>query len=652
MRWVFRLLGLIVLIIIAAIAAVFLLPSDRIAGVVEERFQAATGRALTIEGDVRPSLWPALGVNTGAVSIANADWAGDAPMVAADNLSVSVDIGALIGGEVKINGVTLEAPRIALATDAEGRGNWEMTAPATETSGEATTEATAEATGGIPAFSLDQAVITGGQVTFQDAAGTQIALADIDATFTLPDFAGPATLALTASANGAPVSVDATIPAFSTFLASGGAVTLTAGAGDSSVGFDGQAGLAPLGIDGALNADLSDMAGLFAALAMPAPELPEGLGQNTLTVSTALGFDGTTLTLTGTTANLDTNTITGDLAVALDGPRPRLTGTLNAGDLDISSMGGEETEDAAAEDTGPEGWSTEPIDVSALGTIDTDLTVNANSIRTAQSQIGRTALDIDIDNARMVIGIRELVAYDGAIAGDIVVNGRSGLSASADIAGSAIAISRLSSELLDYDRLVALGDMELSVLGSGNSMDALMNSLNGEGSFSFGAGELLGLDLVGMLRNLDTSFISDASRTIFDSITATFRIVDGVVINDNLTILAPLLTATGEGSIGLGGQTLDYRLVPKLLSDEDDGLSVPLLITGTWDAPRFRLDLESLVQGRVDEEIEEIKDEVDEAIRERVTEELGLTADQPSAEEAVRDKVEEELQRGLRNLFD
>ncbi|MEL6209937.1 MAG: AsmA family protein, partial [Pseudomonadota bacterium] len=86
MRWVFRLLGLIVLIIIAAIAAVFLLPSDRIAGVVEERFQAATGRALTIEGDVRPSLWPELGVNTGAVSIANADWAGDAPMVAAVGL--------------------------------------------------------------------------------------------------------------------------------------------------------------------------------------------------------------------------------------------------------------------------------------------------------------------------------------------------------------------------------------------------------------------------------------------------------------------------------------------------------------------------------------------------------------------------------------
>lgn len=648
MRWVFRLLGLIVLIIIAAVAAIFLLPSDRIAAVVEERFEDATGRALTIEGDVRPSLWPALGVNTGAVSIANADWAGDAPMVAADNLSVSVDLGALIGGEVKINGVTLESPRIALATDADGRGNWEMSTGATET----TSEESAAGDGSITAFSLDQAVISDGQVTFTDAAGTQIALGDIDATFALPDFAGPATLALTASANGAPVSVETTIPAFSTFLTSGGAVTVAAGAGNATVGFDGQAGLAPLSVDGALSADLSDMAGLFAVLAMPAPVLPEGLGQNTLSVTTALGFDGSTVTLGGTTAALDDNRITGDLTIALDGQRPRITGALNAGDLDISTLGGEDTEEAVAEDTGPEGWSTEPIDVSALGTVDVDLTVNATSIRTAQSQIGRTALDIDIDNSRLVIGIRELVAYDGAIAGEIVVNGRSGLSASADLAGSAIAISRLSSELLDYDRLAALGDMEIRVLGSGNSMDALMNSLNGEGSFSFGAGELLGLDLVGMLRNLDTSFIGEASKTIFDSITATFRIVDGVVINDNLTILAPLLTATGEGSIGLGGQTLDYRLVPKLLSDDDDGISVPLLITGTWDAPRFRLDLESLVQGRVDDEIEQIKDEVDNALRDQVTQELGLTEDQPSAEEAVKDKVEEELKRGLRNLFD
>ena len=37
-------------------------------------------------------------------------------------------------------------------------------------------------------------------------------------------------------------------------------------------------------------------------------------------------------------------------------------------------------------------------------------------------------------------------------------------------------------------------------------MNALMNSLNGEGSFNIGAGELLGLDLVGMLKSLDTSF--------------------------------------------------------------------------------------------------------------------------------------------------
>ena len=651
MRWVFRLLGLVVLLIIIAGAAVFLVPSDRIAAVVETRFAEATGRALSIEGDVRPSLFPSRGGITCAVSSANAEWAGETPMVAADNLSVSVDLWALIGGEVTINSVALDAPRISLATNADGRGNWEMAAPgaATDTSDAAPQ---AEGSGGIPAFSIGEAVIADGSVTFRDAAGTEIALSDINATFTLPDFAGPATLAMSATANGAPVAVDATIAALAGFLDSGGSLSLAATAGGSSVGFDGEAGLSPLALDGALDADLSDLAAVFAALAMPAPEIPPGLGQDTLTAAATVAFDGTALSLGGLNAALDDNRITGDLAVALDGPRPRITGALDVGDLDISALGGDAEEPAPEAETGAEGWSTEPIDVSALGTVDADIILNANSIRTADSQIGRTALGIVIDNARLVLGIQELVAYDGEIDGEIVVNGRNGLSASADLAGSAIAISRLSAELLDYDRIVALGDMEIEVLGSGNSMDALMNSLNGDGSFSFGAGELLGLDLVGMLRNLDTSFIGDTSRTIFDSITATFRIVDGVVINDNLTILAPLLSATGTGEISIAGQSLNYRLVPKLLEGDEGGLSVPVLITGSWSAPRFKLDLEGLVQGRIDEEIEGIKDEVDDALRDAVTEELGLTADQPSAEDAVKDKVEEELRRGLRNLFD
>ena len=130
-----------------------------------------------------------------------------------------------------------------------------------------------------------------------------------------------------------------------------------------------------------------------------------------------------------------------------------------------------------------------------------------------------------------------------------------------------------------------------------------MNSLNGEGAFDVGAGELIGLDIVGMIRNLDTSFVGDTRRTIFDEITVSFRVVDGVVIYDNLAVNAPLFRATGTGEIGLGAQTLNLRLMPELLGGEEAGLAVPLTIRGTWDAPRIGLDLENLVRRGIETEL-------------------------------------------------
>ena len=58
----------------------------------------------------------------------------------------------------------------------------------------------------------------------------------------------------------------------------------------------------------------------------------------------------------------------------------------------------------------------------------------------------------------------------------------------------------------------------------------------------------------------------------------------------------PLFSASGGGKIGLGGRTLDLRIVPELLGGEGKGIRVPLVITGSWAKPKFRLDLEALAE--------------------------------------------------------
>ena len=94
-----------------------------------------------------------------------------------------------------------------------------------------------------------------------------------------------------------------------------------------------------------------------------------------------------------------------------------------------------------------------------------------------------------------------------------------------------------------------------------------------------------------MLRNLDLGYVGEGTSTIYNSITGSFVVMDGVLSNDDLLFDSARVQVTGEGQVGLGAQTLDYRLVPSALRDEEgNALRVPLMVTGPWSAPRFRLD--------------------------------------------------------------
>ncbi len=650
MRWIFRGIGLILILAVVAIAAFFLVPADKIAALVEEQFEASTGRALSISGDVRPGLWPEIGVNTGAVTIANPEWAGEAPMIEAEGISAGVDWTGLFGGDIRITGVELLKPTIRLKLDEAGRGNWELATG----SDPSATEGTATADDAAPTrIALDNARISDGTVIFESPGAAPITLSGIDATITLPDYDGPLALELTANSNGEAIAADLTLDGLSQFLAGTPVATrLDAKIGSGSVAFEGQAGLTPLVANGQINANLPGLSGLTRAAGAGEAALPKGLGQDAIAVAGALAFEGESLGLSGANITLDSNSLSGDIAVGLGGARPKLTANLSGGPLDLSGLGGDAP---SSESTAGSGWSTAPIDVSGLGAIDAEIQLTAQAITLPDSKLGRTSLGITLDDRRLVTSIRELLAYDGQVQGQIVVNGRGGLSASTDLSGSAIAISRLFAELLDFDKLVALGDMQIKILTSGNSMNALMNGMNGDGRFRFGAGELLGLDLVGMVRNLDPSLIGNGKSTIFDEITGTFRIVDGVVINENLEMLAPLLTATGAGQIGLGGQTLNYRIVPKILDGDGDGISVPVLVTGTWAAPKFRLDIEGLIDEKAQAEIDKAKAEAEAKakakVEEKVQEKLGLQAGE-SVEDKAKDKLEDELKKGLKSLFD
>ena len=114
---------------------------------------------------------------------------------------------------------------------------------------------------------------------------------------------------------------------------------------------------------------------------------------------------------------------------------------------------------------------------------------------------------------------------------------------------------------------------------------------------------------------------------------------------------------------------MNYRLRPTALAAEDGtgGVMVPLLITGTWADPKFRLDLESIAREKMEAEAKAVAARLEEEakaaeaaakaeLEQRLRDELGVEvapdetlgdAAQRGAQDALEDQARQALEEIL-----
>ena len=659
MRWIIRSVIAVVLLAIVLVGSVFLIPAEKVAGIAVAKFNALTGRELVISGAVRPSIWPQLGVTTGPISISNAAWSKEGPMVQAEGLSISLDLAALIGGDVKITGVEAINPKIVLERSAKGAENWVF-------GGEAGGTVSAATPGVGQPFTLDKASVSGGALVFADhAAGVRYEVSGIEATAAIPRYTGPATIDMAAVMNGQSFTLTGKVGAFQDFL-DGKLVDsdLKLIAGAAEVGFKGTAGLGPEA-KGALSADLGDLAAISALAGIAAPKLPEGLGASDVQVAGAV-----TLTTAGSlhlragAVVLDGNKLAMDADLVTAGERAKLSAKVSAAALDLAGVSGGQ---GGGESGGVQasGWPTDKIDVSGLSGLDAVVALTADSIDLGMVKFGASQIVLTNDRSRLVAELRKVSAYEGVISGQFVVNGRKGLSVGGDLSFAGMALRPMLADFGGYERLVGTGDMRVKFLGSGASVDAIMQSLSGSGSLALSNGEILGLDIAGMLRTLDTSYVGEGQKTIFDSLGGSFTMADGVLHNEDLVLKSPYITARGVGDVGMGARTLEYRIKATALADDTGagGLTAPLLIKGSWANPKFSLDLQAIADEKLAEQTaaleaqaEAKRAELEAEARAKLDSELGVVQqDGESLEDAAKrrmnEAVDEQAQKALQKLL-
>jgi len=653
MRWIVRsLIGLVLALVVLgglAVGALVLMPSERIAGLLVGQFKTLTGCDLVIEGAVRPTVWPVLTPKTGRVSISNAEWSDMGPMFQAEALEIAVDMAAVIGGEARITAVTALGPELVLERARDGRENWMF-------GGDTGGTVSADTPGVGQAFTLDKAVLTGVRLVFVDhGTGQRLDLRDLAVRTAIPDFEGPVTLALAAALNGQPFEAEVTLGRFRALLDGAlGPVRLALRSGSAEAVLDGQAGWNPMAAKGDLEADLGQLAELAALAGATAPRLPKGLGAGGVTVQVEVTLtEADSAHLRGGTVRLDETVLAVDADLTPGEARPKLAAKVVAGALNLGAALGQ-SGGGAGGGMQSEGWPKERIDVSGLAVLDADILLKADGINLGLAKFGPTSLRLTLDRARAVFDLARVRGYGGEISGPFVVNGRNGLSVGGDLLFAGMALQPLMADLAGYERLVGTGDFRFKFLGSGNSVDAIMQGLDGSGSLALGRGEILGLDIGGMLRTLDPGFVGAGQKTVFDSLTGSFTIAEGVLQNDDLAIATPFAAISGKGNLGLGARTINYRLRAET-AIADQSLTAPILIRGPWADPRISLDLEALAKEKLEVErakleaearamAKALEEEAKAQAKAKLEAELGVVQGEgESLEEAVKRRGEEVL---------
>jgi len=664
------------MLVVVLVGLVYLIPSEKVASLATAQFFKTTGRVVTIEGKVKPTVWPVLGVKTGFVRVANADWSREGPMLEAQGLAIGVDMASLFGGDIKVTKIEVLEPQIILERRKDGVGNWEIVqAAAPEQGGTAaplseSSTSPADAIAQARRITLDYGALKDGSVLFVDhGTGARFTLRNITAEVSVPDYSGPATLSLSGLKDGVKVAVAGKVARFDQFaLGKLGDGDWRADIGGSTFTFKGRMGMMPLVAEGELVADLSDLASVAALAGQATPALPQGFGADIRKLSGQMTLTNAgSLHLRDGAIELNSNRLAGDFDLTFDRARPKLRAKIMAGALNFASVAGGVAAQPVAGGatsnsvTSAAGWSRAPIDVSALAALDAAVTLSADSIDMGLARLGRTRLLITLDRARMVIEARELQAYGGNLAGSFVVNGRGGLSVGGDLKATGVAMQPFLQAVAKFDRLIGSGDMSVKFLGVGNTMAAIMASLTGSGNLKFDKGELLGLDLVGMLRTLDMGYVGEGKKTVFDAITGSFTMKDGIFRNDDLRLTAPYVSATGEGRVGIGARDLDYRLTATALAKADGsgGVTVPVIISGAWSQPKFRLDMNALIDQNLAEEKAILKEKAraEEArVKAKLEKELGIQRQEgenleAAAKRRVQEALEAEAARALRRLL-
>jgi len=549
--------GVVVVLIAGVFVVLATIDINQYKDVIEEQAAAATGRSLTIEGDLELSVGLSPAIELNGVRFQNADWGSRPDMAIIERVEASVPLLPLLFGNIEVTRLALINPDILLERNSQGQANWEFESE--ETVADAEAEATALA---VSAIEIDDAILA-----FNDAqAGSDVSVklerlrVNISGDLLAPDVRRVALDDLMATLTSEGEATEISVSSLALDAVSGGTdVSFDSVVAGQVIAAEGQVG--PLG-------RLVTMDGDFPAK----------------------------LKLTLGTFEFDT-----DLVVALSGARPKISGSISSETLDLTQL--PPTEEAVTEKLFP----SSPIPMDALAAADIDIDVAINRIVLAQAlAITNAKSKLTLENGKLSQTQTAEIA-GGSINSEVLFAAPAG-TVSIKAQGAGIS-SEVIAKDLDATDMITEGvlDFDVNLSGRGKSVASLMASLNGavvggmgEARIRNDAINLAGADFISQLLSKINPMAAQEEFTVAQCAVVNLQVQDGVAKTEKgIAFVSDRMEVTSSGNINLAEEKLSLNIRPKAKEGLGIGmgkLTQMIKISGPLSNPGIGIDAAGAVK--------------------------------------------------------
>ncbi|MDQ3185019.1 MAG: AsmA family protein, partial [Pseudomonadota bacterium] len=555
--------------VLVALAVIFILWFDwnMMKPYIERQVTEKTGREFAIEGNLNISLSANPLISAEGLSLANADWGTEQPMLGVDKVSFRVSLWDLFMGDIVLPEVSISQPKLVLEKSADGRRNWDLKKEE-EKEVELPKIGRLTLNRGVVTFrdpktETDVTVRVSTDTTSSDARETPINLT-AEGKFTALEFTAQAHVGeiVSLADKTSPYPIKGKVQIDNSHAAFDGTVT-------------GLQALTAMDLKLELHGDdLSALYPITGIVFFPSPPYQ---------ISGRLLHQKTEWSLKGFSGQVGKSDMGGDIVIDTGGKRPMLRADIVSQALDLQDLSGfigarraPQPQDSPAEKQEKKASIAAQRDrilpdqefrVDRLRAMDADVKFTGESIRNKDLPVEHLVTHLKIDNGLLTLDPVNFAVAGGNIVANVTVDARKDIP---------VGEAKLDFRNLQLPKLLPKIDLNKKSAGKiggtariktqGKSVGALLGAADGRFSLIMSGGQIsnMMLEVIGLDGGEVIKFLFAGDKNVkVRCAVADFDIKKGLMKSEAFIIDTTDTNILGEGQISLAEETIAMKLSPE-----------------------------------------------------------------------------------------